>query len=304
MKNIENYLINKELRRKLKFTRAEFVYLFLAQKDANVKELLKEQIASNYLSKKYVEPYFRCNKIGGVGEYIDIVQIAWIYWAQGLENAPEIVKVCVRSAVKAFRDAGWDVKILDKKSVRTYADLPDYIWDKYEDGIIGDAHLSDLIRLSLLIKWGGCWCDATVFFSGQLPDYVFAHELFVFRGDLRNNTYTNISNWMIYSIRSHPILSAVKDILLDYWKKEKILIQYFTFHLVFRLVTEHYSDYWRSLPVYSNVLPHLLQQKLLETYSDSLYKEICDITSIHKLYWRIPEKLEEDSFYNRILWGK
>lgn len=295
-------LMWKEIKRKLKFVRAEFVFLFFANRDTDVKELLKLQIASNYLLKKYIKPYFEKQKI----ELIPVLkekteQTAWIYWEQGISKAPKIVKVCINSAKKAFQDAGWSVIVLDAACVRNYVDIPDYIWIKYKKGIISEAHFSDLIRLSLLTKWGGCWCDATVLFTGELPKYVYAHDFFVFRGDLRNNKYSNISNWLIYSKRSHPLLLAVQDILWEFWKREDIPIQYFMFHLIFKLVTDYYSEYWESLPIYSNVLPHLLQVRLLQDYSESFMSEICQITTIHKLFWKTSHAIPKDSYYSRIL---
>ncbi len=294
----------KMLKRKLRFFRAEFVYLFIANRDKNVRELLKLQIATKYLIKRYVDPYFKKHEVETIKtENIGIFNTVWIYWAQGLENAPDMVKCCINSIISVFKNAGWDIKLLNNVSVKEYVDLPNYIWKKYDRGLISNAHLSDLIRLNLLVKRGGCWCDATVLCTGNLPGYICEHELFLFRGDLRNNEYINISNWFIYSMKEHPILVSVYDILLEYWKKEDVVIQYFIFHIVFKLVTDKYSEYWKNLPIYSNVLPHLLQQKLIEPYSNTMMEEICNITSIHKLYWRTPKNIEENSFYNVILSG-
>ena len=35
------------------------------------------------------------------------------------------------------------------------------IEEKFEKGKIGMAHFSDLLRISLLAKWGGMWIDST-----------------------------------------------------------------------------------------------------------------------------------------------
>ena len=36
----------------------------------------------------------------------------WIYWAQGIENAPDIVKVCVQSAIDKFNGGGVEYRSL------------------------------------------------------------------------------------------------------------------------------------------------------------------------------------------------
>ncbi len=289
----------------MRFARSEFTYLFLSGRDPDVRELLKLQTASGYLDKRYVTPYFQqnhtdiCENLQGLLRR-EPVRTAWIYWAQGMQRAPYIVQKCVDSAQRAFRAKGWEVKILDLETVKRYVSLPAYVWDKYKAGTIKDAHLSDLIRVCLLTGRGGCWVDATVFFTGGLPEYVYSRELFAYRGDMRNNRYSNISNWMIYSINDHPLLTAVRDILLRYWEKEEILIQYFAFHLVFKLVTDHFAEYWETLPVFSNVPPHVMQYRLLKPYSETEYRDICSMSAVHKLYWRIPDHAPENSFYQKM----
>ena len=44
-------------------------------------------------------------------------------------------------------------------------ELPGYIVEKWGKGQIPAALFSDLLRLQLLIKYGGMWIDSTVFCS-------------------------------------------------------------------------------------------------------------------------------------------
>jgi len=45
-------------------------------------------------------------------------------------------------------------------------ELPGYIVEKWEKGRIPAAMFSDLLRVELLIKYGGTWIDSTVFCTG------------------------------------------------------------------------------------------------------------------------------------------
>ncbi|WP_210236159.1 capsular polysaccharide synthesis protein, partial [Mesorhizobium sp. M4B.F.Ca.ET.203.01.1.1] len=52
----------------------------------------------------------------------------WQYWAQGLANAPPLVKACMRSVQRHKGDR--DLIVLDDTTVTNYVDLPGHIWDK------------------------------------------------------------------------------------------------------------------------------------------------------------------------------
>lgn len=89
----------------------------------------------------------------------------WIYWGQGVENAPDIVRLCVRSVMDNFTNDGRRVILLNDDNISDYVTFPDYIMEKYRKGIITRALFSDLLRLELLITHGGTWVDSTVFCS-------------------------------------------------------------------------------------------------------------------------------------------
>lgn len=61
------------------------------------------------LEKKY-KNFIKQQKIAIDSAYYDLPhehpKNIWIYWAQGIENAPDIVKVCVQSAIDKFKGGG------------------------------------------------------------------------------------------------------------------------------------------------------------------------------------------------------
>ena len=59
--------------------------------------------------------------------------------------------------------------------------MPDYITDKWQRGIIGNAHFSDLLRLELLIEKGGYWIDATVLCTdSKMLEFIDKQPLFLY----------------------------------------------------------------------------------------------------------------------------
>ncbi len=140
-----------------------------------------------------------------------IPKTIWIYWNSGKENAPELVKVCMESWVN--KNPGWDVKIIDDNSISNYLDesmLPDYL---------SFAHRSDVIRLLLLIKYGGVWVDSTCYCNNSLDSWLCNHVcdgFFVFsKGG--NSKYNFMSNWFIASKANNKILIDLKDFIIGYW---------------------------------------------------------------------------------------
>ena len=103
----------------------------------------------------------------------------WRLWLQGEDNAPEVCKACLRS----LRYWHSDKKIitLDKNNISDYIDLPGYIIDKHEKGIISHTHFSDIIRAELLTQHGGTWIDATVYCTGRKFGDIMRLPLFVYQ---------------------------------------------------------------------------------------------------------------------------
>lgn len=293
-----------EIRRKVKFWRPELVYLLLADRDKNVRNLLKEQVASAYLKDRYVDKYFsELGEVKGCKSQSSIPHICWIYWKQGIDNAPDIIKCCVQSLKTLFLKNCWSVNVLDLSEARNLTDIPLYIWEKYEKGMICEAHFSDIIRISLLENYGGVWMDATVYSSENeiIPDFLISSDFFAYRNFMKNDSYINISNWLLAASKKQIFIKHMKAILYEYWKKENTSIQYYMFHIIFKLVTDQEKELWDSYPTYSNVPPHIMQDELFKKITDKRKKELCEISPLHKLRWRVPDIIEQDCLYEMLI---
>ena len=91
----------------------------------------------------------------------------WLFWSQGVSEAPFIVKKCIDSWVK--ENPTWDVVVLDENNLNKYISL------NLPKNVIANlciAHQSDLIRLALLSKYGGIWTDATTFCTKPLDEWI------------------------------------------------------------------------------------------------------------------------------------
>ncbi len=268
--------------------------LITPKKNNELKDVNSNWKYYKYLKKKYAN---KVNKgLKGTHQYSNKV---WWCWLQGEENAPELNKACLKSLRKHLKDR--EITIITNENLNEYIEIPEYIVKKHKKGLISHAHFSDIIRLELLIKYGGTWIDSSVYCTGY-DKYLFDRDLFAFSSDRRNDNSIKSSNWFITSEINNPILIATRDLLYDYWKKHNFLIHYYIFHFLFTIVTEEYKKEWSQVPVVSNIPPHLFKDELLKRFDQERFEYIKKMTSFHKLNQKIDfSKAENDSFYNYII---
>lgn len=225
----------------------------------------------------------------------------WVCWFQGIERAPELVKTCYKSVKRWYPDN--DIVLITKENFRDYVDIPEYVISKWEKGKILNAHFSDILRLALLIKYGGLWIDATVFCTGNSWNWLKEKSLFVYRNGWLDMEYINMANWLIYSKSNNEILIMTLNLLYDYWKNKNYASNYFIFHMFFKMATEKYSDEWKQVPYYAQIDNHLLANELANNFDEKRYDEIKYLTNFHKLTYKLPidKNKKETTFYDKII---
>lgn len=245
----------------------------------------------------------------------------WQLWLQGKENMPSLVKKC-HETVKFFH--GNDVILLDKNNLNEYIQLPEYIEEKYKQGIITNANYSDLIRLSLLAKYGGCWVDSTIYLTDRIPDVILNSEFFSFKslGSENLKFIENLENYKLFanhinkflsiespyflaSASGNILINAVLNLFLEYWKHETKLIDYLMIDKMFVLAVLKQAEcarIFKSMPAYylENVL--LLQNALFEPFDIKVFEQIKQMSCIHKLtHKNLHRNPYKDSFFMKLL---
>lgn len=239
--------------------------------------------------------------------YIDSEHITsnkiWICWFQGLDNAPEVVRKCYKSVLKYYPDK--EVTVITKENMSDYISFPDYIVDKWKKGIITHTHMTDLLRLELLIKYGGLWLDATVFCTDRAPSYFYESDLFFFQNlkPGRDGDCQYISSWLIGARTNNRVLMAVRELCYEYWKNNNSMWDYYLLHDFMSIVLDKYEDEWGKVVPRDNATPHILLLRLFDKYDDNMWQAIREQTPVHKLSYKfdISKFNLEDTYYKELL---
>lgn len=263
----------------------------------------------NYIKRKYLKKVILAPKKEGTNKFSNKV---WWCWLQGEENCPELQKRCLESLRKNLKDR--EIIVIDSNNLYEYIDLPEYIKDKYKKEIISNTHFSDLVRLQLLIKYGGTWIDSTAYCTGYDAE-LFDKPLFVYK-NLNKIWFSNknkfdmepivADNWFITSEIENPILIMVRDLLFDYWKNNNYLVDYFIFHYFFSMVVNYkYNEEFDGINLRSHLIPHLLQYECYKEYNEEKFKDFLKQSTFHKLTHKVDLKeIKKDSYYNKIIKGE
>ena len=259
---LEVFIFNKNKRRKLKGNLCKW-YL----------KPYIEQVEKNYIKLPKKEKKYRI----------------WQYWDAGLENAPDIVKTCMASVDKYKGDI--QRVILTKDNIKDYIDIPNYLYEMRNKGIIKPAHFADIIRTYLLVEYGGCWIDATVYLTEQLPKYIQDSELFVLQYDeIKDYDGLNMANYFISSNGNSVILRKMKDFLNLYWLINDFKFNYFFYLHAFTMFTKSSDENkyeWELMKKLSYINAQVMQDKLLDPFNQEEFEKLKQLSPIHKLTYKM-----------------
>lgn len=232
-------------------------------------------------------------------------KIIWICWWQGIENAPELVKKCYNSVCHYYSD--WDIRVITFNNYTDYIDFPQFIIDKWNDGVISHTHMSDILRLELLIRYGGLWLDSTVLAtSGDIPRSVTESDLFFYQ-TLKPGADGHcvlLSNWLIYASSNNRILKLTRELLYQYWKRTNTLSDYFIFHYYMTISCEMFEEDYRNIPHFSNEIPHILLLNLFNKVNVHFLEDLKRMTCFHKLSYKLDPNMiavSAGSYYDWII---
>lgn len=155
-------------------------------------------------------------------------KIVWVFWAQGENHYPTLVKNCIMQMRKVLDD--YSVIELNLENLHNYIEIPKYILDKVNNNELTLTQFSDYLRISLLSVHGGIWIDSTVFISNNVNHLIaFEKNLISLPQDDINYSISE-GKWAIWFFGSkfkRRYLYKMKLFYDSYWLKNRIAPCYF-----------------------------------------------------------------------------
>lgn len=253
------YYLLPQKREKFEQKQEECIYAYLKNKyQYLIKEYNEKKMAYPHQKKKYI----------------------WVFWYQGVEQAPLVVKKCIKSIMEHSLD--YEVVVLNEKNIKDYIKIPKIILEKVEKGIITLTHFSDILRMGLLSTHGGIWVDATCFITSNVFQKFDDVDF--------NSNQKKEAKWSAYFIGGKPnkVFSFCYQLLIDYNTKEDSLIEYFLVDHVLRLC---YKEVYGCKEIIDGATIRNdnisnFAKKFNRIYEPKEYKKLLEHSELHKLTYK------------------
>ena len=183
-----------------------------------------------YLEKNFADFIENCRTKTDIGTITDDYKI-WVCWLQGEDKMPEVVKLCYKNLCNKLKDK--TIVLITFDNLKDYIEIPDYIYNKYENGNMLPAHFSDIIRCGLLAKYGGMWIDSTIFVTDNIKQHldIFDSKFYTHKiSGMDHEQFYSAYRWGPFLLgtkyKDNDVMLLMYEFLKEYWKKYEIAIDY------------------------------------------------------------------------------
>jgi mannosyltransferase OCH1-like enzyme len=129
-----------------------------------------------------------------------------MYWHNGFDNCPLIVKQCLKSW--KFHNLNYEIIELNDTNLSEWIDIIELVKNKD----ITKTSLSDIIRIFLLKNHGGFWVDSTVFCVKSLDEWINEYTINgFFAYSFIEVCDRKISSWFLYGEKDNYIINKWYD---------------------------------------------------------------------------------------------
>ena len=265
----------------------------------------KNQIVLDYLMNHFQNLVYQYKfPIKADFEKDDPCSPIWIFWWQGLEQMPEIIKACYCNTLKMAGDR--KVILIDQNNIKEYVDFPEYVWAQFEEGMIRIQHLADMLRIRLLRQYGGLWLDASRYCLKPISEEIFKGDFYSVRSnpDIRFISEGRWTTFLIGGRKSYILFDFLDDFFMEYCKTGKPFIDYFMFDTAIALAYDELYEVKKDIDNLSVSEKgfYWLTEHLEDNYYD-VAEEMAKQSSFQKIGWSgcIGKEYSDRSVYDFIV---
>lgn len=233
----------------------------------------------------------------------------WIFWWQGKEKMPLIVKECYKSVL---RNSGKrQVILITKRNFRKFTDISETIINKQKKGMLTLTHFSDILRFNLLKNHGGLWLDATIFVTSEIKRKYFS-SIFTCSG-FPDDDYFFIAKgrwtgFLIGGCKGSELFVFMDSFFKKYWSRNNYLIDYFLIDYALFFAWKNdlssFLEFTNETKGLNNPNLFELSKVLNKPFSVNKYDSILKNTEMYKLSYKKSLSSSKNSFFNIIINSK
>ena len=231
----------------------------------------------------------------------------WIFWYQGWDAAPQIIRDCRVTTEKFLDRRKYNVHYLTKDNYTSFVRFPDWIMKKVSAGTIDLTKLSNMIRSALLYQFGGIWMDATIFLTKPIDETITDYNYYTIKR-LPEHPMHCISRhqWSTFFLAAHrqsPFYRELLTLWMEYWRREEYVFDYLMFDYLMALILRNNPDMakeWEMIPR-NNLDSLYLDYSLNDRYDSEKWEEVQKGTGMFKVTYKLQFSDDPDTNYNQIV---
>lgn len=238
-------------------------------------------------------------------------KIIWTLWMQGYENAPELVKSTIDSIRKFAELNNFQFILLEENTIEKYIVFPKLIKEKMDLGVIDYTKISDILRVSLLAKYGGTWVDATIYMKEEFDSSLLLQNYYTIKTGGIEDYSPNISNnrWKGFFLSGNSSLfSFTRDFFFEYYSRYDIAVDYLLIDYIFDMAYKYDEKIKNQMLELEKSNPNLfwLESHLGDKFDQKVWDNITETTKVFKTTYKLSGEIKsnKNNFYSKLIDGK
>ena len=268
----------------------------------------RHKVTREFLEKEFYEfiinyEFNTCNQENS--------KIIWTLWMQGYENAPELVKSTIDSIRKFAELNNFQFILLEENTIEKYVVFPKLIKEKMDLGVIDYTKISDILRVSLLAKYGGTWVDATIYMKEEFDSSLLLQNYYTIKTGGIEDYSPNISNnrWKGFFLSGNSSLfSFTRDFFFEYYSRYDIAVDYLLIDYIFDIAYKYDEKIKNQMLELEKSNPNLfwLESHLGDEFDQKVWDNITETTKAFKTTYKLFGKIKsnKNNFYSKLIDGK
>lgn len=221
----------------------------------------------------------------------------WICWWQGYDNMPELCRICFDSIRKSLPENS-ELILITWDNYEKYVTIPRYVVEKVEQQRITLTHFSDILRHSLLAKYGGMWIDSSIYCAKSIEaDFLKEADFWSIKLDKSDIDEQYLgqkiskcqwSSFIMKGAKDNLLNRFVLDAMLMYVKEYDLFIDYFLQNLLIRIGYDCIPEVKKMIDsiAVNNQAIYKLYYMIDNEYNERIYDNIRETTTFFKLTWK------------------